>query len=470
MKNKNILLIFMSSLLFLSCDNTLDLSPEDSLTPDVVFSNESLTNGAVNGMYSSAQSSNVLSGTYDAITEWQSDNVKFVGSFPTFNDVNNYTTLSDNGSIATIWSAHYATINQANMLIKFTPNVPSIATDEFTTAEKANIVGQAKFMRALMNLRLSACFGHQLQQNDKGANLSIPLLLEPFVGTVTFPKRSTLAEVHAQIEADLLDAVASINSSSTDRTRATVAGAKALLARLYLYQEKWGKAADYANQVINTTGFTLATNFAFYNTLNPELIFTLQNVAGDAAGAESYSKMFNGVNANGRGDCPFSQNLKDLFTAESGDLRFGDALTRNGINAISATDLFTSKYPNGTSNTDDPPVIRISEMYLIRAEANLRGGSTVGGATPVQDVNRIRSRAGLSNLSTVDLTSILNERRKEFCFEGLRRMDLLRNNLPLRSAGLPNSAQSQPGADKTIFPIPQREMDINPNLVQNKGY
>jgi starch-binding outer membrane protein, SusD/RagB family len=469
MKNKNIIFTLMSSLLFFSCDNSLDLKPEDSLTPEVVFSNETLTKGALNGLYSSAQSSNVLSGTYDAITEWQTDNVKFVGSFPTFNDINNYTTLSDNTSIANIWAAHYNTINQANMLIKFVPNVPSTPTDDFTSEEKDNIIGQAKFMRALMHLRLSACFGHQLQQKDKGANLSVPLLLEPFTGTITYPKRSTLAEVHTQIEKDLLDAIASIEVS-TDRTKATIAGAKALLARLYLYQDNWPKAANFANEVINTTGYTFATNFAFYNTLNPELVFTLQNVAGDAAGAESYSKMFNGVNANGRGDCPFSQNLKDLFAAQPGDLRFGAALTRTGTNATSASDLFTSKYPNGTSNTDDPPVIRISEMYLIRAEANLRGGLTVGGVTPVQDVNRIRNRAGLSDLLTVDVTTILNERRKEFCFEGLRRMDLLRNNLPLRSSGLANNAQSQPGSDKTIFPIPQRERDINPNLEQNNSY
>ena len=109
-------------------------------------------------------------------------------------------------------------------------------------------------------------------------------------------------------------------------------------------------------------------------------------------------------------------------------------------------------------------------MYLIRAESNLRGSLTVGGVLPVADVNRTRVRAGLAPLTAVTLTAILDERRKEFCFEGLRRMDLLRNNLPLRSAGLANTAESAAGADKTIYPIPQRERDINPNLEQNKGY
>ncbi|WP_300977134.1 RagB/SusD family nutrient uptake outer membrane protein [Flavobacterium sp.] len=460
----------MSSLLFFSCDNTLDLNPEDSLTPAVVFSNETLANGALNGMYSACQSSNVLSGSYDAATEWQTDNVKFVGSFPTFNDIYNYTTLSDNTSIAGFWAAHYVAILQANGLIKNVPNVPSQPTNAFTPAEKANIIGQAKFIRALMYFRLSANFGHQLQQNLKETNLSVPLVLEPFEGNIDYPKRSTLKEVHGQIEKDLLDAISSISVTSTDRTKGTVAGAKALLARLYLYQEKWAQAADFANQVINTPGFSLATNFTFYNTLSPELIFTLQNVAGDAAPSESYSNLFNGINANGRGDCPFSDNLKALFTSEAGDLRFSAALTRTGTNAVSVSDLFTTKYPNAATRTDDPPVIRISEMFLIRAEANLRGGLSVGGSTPAADVNRTRVRAGLTPLASVTLTQILDERRKEFCFEGLRRMDLLRNNLPLRSAGLAQSAESAPGADKTIYPIPQRERDINPNIEQNKGY
>lgn len=462
--------MFVSSLLFFSCDNSLDLNPEDSLTPAVVFSNETLANSALNGVYSALQSSNVLSGSYDAATEWQADNVKFVGSFPTFNEIFNYNTLSDNTSISGFWIAHYFAISQANSIIKFVPDVPSQATNAFTDAEKAHIIGQAKFVRALMYLKLSANFGHQLQQNLNGANLSVPLVTEPFEGVVAYPKRSTLKEVHDQIEKDLLDAISSILPTSTDRTKGTVAGAKAILARLYLYQAKWPQAADFANQVINTSGFSLATNFAFYNTLSTEFVFTLQNVAGDAAPAESYSNLFNGINFNGRGDCPFSDDLKALFTSEAGDLRFSATLTRTGVNAISQPDLFTLKYPNAQTRTDDPPVIRISEMFLIRAEANLRGGLLVGGSTPVADVNRTRVRAGLASLVSVTLTDILNERRKEFCFEGLRRMDLLRNNLPLRRVGLPENAVSIPGADRTIYPIPQREMDINPNLEQNKGY
>jgi len=92
--------LFALSLLVLeSCDNTLELAPEDSLTPEIIFSNESLSSNAVNGLYSSLQSSNVLNGIPDSMGEWQSDNVKFVGSFPTFAEIRDYSTLSDNLNI-----------------------------------------------------------------------------------------------------------------------------------------------------------------------------------------------------------------------------------------------------------------------------------------------------------------------------------------------------------------------------------
>ena len=113
-------------------------------------------------------------------------------------------------------------------------------------------------------------------------------------------------------------------------------------------------------------------------------------------------------------------------------------------------------------------------MYLTAAEAL----AEVNGpnATSLTLVNAIRTRAGLAAWTLDQVGSkdnfirlILNERRKELAFEGHRRMDLLRRGLPLRSSG-PQAAAAVPGADKTVLPIPQREMDLNASLVQNSGY
>lgn len=463
-KIKFIFTILMGVAIY-SCDNTLDLAPEDSLTPDVIFSNETLATSALNGMYSSAQSSDALSGTLDAITEWQSDNVNFVGSFPTFQEIRDYSTLSNNTSVAPLWSVHYRVINQANMIIK---NVPLSPDTNFSEDSRNDFIGQAKFMRALMHFRLSQVFGVQLAQDPTGTSLSVPLVLEPFEGVIQTPSRSTLNQVYAQVEDDLLDAVDLITNTNT--TQATVAGAKGLLARLYLYQGRWVEAATMANDVINTPGIALAADYSFYNASSSEHVFQLVNATGDPATAQSYSGLFNGTQFSGRGDCPFSQDLIDTFNQELGDLRISGTLTRTGTNAQGNSDLFTRKYPNANTNTDDPNVIRVSEMHLIRAEANLRSSGSVGGVQPVDDVNLTRVRAGLVPLTTVTLDDILVERRKEFCFEGLRRMDLLRFNLPLRSSTMPNSSLAQPNSPKVVLPIPQREIDINPNLDQNDDY
>jgi hypothetical protein len=463
MKNIKNFLLVLSILVFSSCDNSLNLSPEDSLTPTIIFSTEALAGNAVNGMYSSLQSSNVLSGIPDTMTEWQADNVEFVGSFPTFNEIYTYNTLSDNGSILNVWNSGYFSINQANMIIL---NVPKVADPAFSDVNRNDLVGQARFVRALLYFKLSQMFGKQLKQDPTGNSLSVPLVAEPFQGVINVPARATLKEVYTFIEGDLLFAQGAIKN--TAKAKATSAAATALLARLYLYQERWSDAANSATTVINTSGISLAANYAFYNNTSAEHIFQVQNVAADPGFNESFSRLYSPTAFGGRGDTPFSANLISAFAAEPGDLRY--ALKRTGVDAQNRTSIFTTKYPNALANTDDPNVLRVSEMYLIRAEANFRASSAIG-ATPVSDLNRTRVRAGLSPLGTISSVNvILIERRKEFCFEGLRRMDLLRNNLPLRSATMADFEKSQPNADKVVYPIPQTERDNNPNLVQNSGY
>jgi hypothetical protein len=109
----------------------------------------------------------------------------------------------------------------------------------------------------------------------------------------------------------------------------------------------------------------------------------------------------------------------------------------------------------------DVPVVRLSEMYLTRAEANQRNTTAVG-ATPLSDVNAIRTRAGLPALTAVTLADILKERKLELAFEGQFLPDAKRTQTAVGTL-----AWNSP---KLIMPIPQREMDVNKQLVQNEGY
>jgi hypothetical protein len=133
---------------------------------------------------------------------------------------------------------------------------------------------------------------------------------------------------------------------------------------------------------------------------------------------------------------------------------------RRAFTVSSGGSVYTAKYNSRFANIR---VIRLAEMYLIRAEANFRLGTTVGD-TPLNDINRIRTRAGLAPLTAAELTldKILRERKLELAFEGQLLHDVKR-----LQGTVGTLAWNSP---KLIFPIPEREIIANPNLTQNEGY
>ncbi|WP_298546582.1 RagB/SusD family nutrient uptake outer membrane protein [uncultured Aquimarina sp.] len=456
------LIILLVTLLTTSCEDKIELLPEDLTVNEVVFSNGALALGAVTGIYNRAQQDDVLNGTLQFSSEWQADNVDFIGTFTTFGEIRDYATLAANTSIFGIWDDNYEVIGAANLVID---NVPLIQDDSFTAEQRTQAIAEARFMRALVYFNIATVFGQPLQIGAGSDNLSVPLVVSSELGQEL--PRATLGQVYDFVESEFLAIIPDL----TDGTRilASPGACRAFLARLYLYQERWDDAANFANDVINDSFYSLATDYTFYDSPDAtEHIFTLVN---DAVNGQDSGQGFSGLSnpvPGGRGDVPFSQDLLDAYAEEPGDLRF-DNLNQTGPGAEGPDRIFTNKFPEDVNNSDDAPVMRVTEMYLTRAEANLRGSTSIG-ATPLDDINELRNRAGLSDLTSVDLDIILNERRKELAFEGQRRMDLLRNSQSLRRPGQVNEANSAPGADKTIFPIPQAVRDLSPFLDQNPGY
>nr|WP_299000189.1 RagB/SusD family nutrient uptake outer membrane protein [uncultured Allomuricauda sp.] len=454
-----------------SCEDQLNVVPEDNVASNTVFGSFATINGAVVGIYSKNQSGD-LNGNPQLISDFMSDNVSFVGSFTSLQDIDQFETLATNTTIDNIWLDGYELIGAANNIIV---NLPDVNTEDVTglsETDKARFVAEAKFLRALTYFRLVNLFAQPFQFNG-GSNLGVPIIATPFEGGEIGEfqlERSSVNEVHAFIEQDLLDAIAALPDDNG--VRAESGAAKALLSRLYLYREQWAEAADLANQVITSGEYSLANDYDFYddNPTSSEHIFVVINTPTDGPQDESvpgsdevYVNFYNPA-PGGRGDAPFSQDLIDAFAAEPGDRRF-DELSQAATDAGGNDTFFTTKYPDIINNASDGMELRITEMYLIRAEANLQNGTSIGD-TPLNDINLLRDRAGLSNLGSVDLDAVALERRKELCFEGHRRMDLLRNNLNLRPGG---GSESAPGANKIIFPIVDDETTNNPNITQNPG-
>ena len=471
MKKYKLITLLLGLFIVISCEEQLNVVPEDNVASNTVFNSLATINGTVVGIYSKNQSGD-LNGNPQLMSDFMADNVNFVGSFPTLQEVDQFETLATNTTIDNVWLDAYELIGAANNVIKNLPEVNTEDVTGLTEETKSIFVAEAKFLRALTYFQLVNLFA-QPYQVSSGSNLGVPLVTQPFEGGDISEfqlERSTVNEVHAFIEQDLLDAAAILPVDNA--LRAESGAARALLARLYLYREQWTEAASLANQVISSGEYSLAATYDFYddNPGSPENIFSVINTPTDGPQDESvpgsdevYVNFYN-PSPGGRGDAPFSQDLIDAFNAEPGDLRFS-TLSQAAFDAQNNDTFFTTKYPDVVNNASDGMVLRMTEMYLIRAEANFRAGTTTGD-TPLNDINVLRARAGLGALGAVDLDAINLERRKELCFEGHRRMDLLRNNQNLRPGGGPESA---PGADKVIFPIVDDELTNNPNITQNPG-
>ncbi len=462
-----IYIILLAVIVSVSCSEQLkEIQPQQAVSEEAAFSNETNATATVIGLYGLSQDLEVFGSMPQIIADYQSDNVNFIGSFPTLQEINNYNTLANNTSIDQLYEDNYEVILAANAAIENIPNVPDEA---FTDDERNGLIAESKFLRALVYFNLVNLFAHPFQVSG-GTNDAIPLITTPFSGEVELPSRESLNDIHGQIEQDLLDAIAVLPATG-DNSRATAGAARGVLARLYLYREQWTNAITQASVITSDAGtFPPAAGVEFYNSESSEYLMFISNTTDDngTTGSGGWDSFYEPVEQDARGDCPFSADL--LASYDASDLRL--AYSEVGENG----NTYTLKYDDAINNTSDAPIIRIGEVYLTHAEALAQEGQAV--TQEILDLlNVTRTRAGLAAYLLSDfanvgelLDAIYNERRFELAFEGHRRMDLLRTGQSLRPATDDNFDESQPGDDLTILPIPQRERDLNSNLSQNNGY
>jgi hypothetical protein len=474
---KNIKIAILSALILTGagCSDRLELLPEQSLAGSQAFSSAANTESTLRGVYSQTQLLEVFGSGPQIIFDYQADNTDFVGSFPTLQDINSYVTTSPNATLEAYWQVNYRVINAANSVIE---NVPGVKDPALTPEISKRFIAEAKFLRAITHLNLLNMFAQPFQIQN-GASPGVPLLLKSFTREIDYPIRATVAACYDQMIKDLNEALIDLPAASTpaSRGRATKGAASGYLSRLHLYKGEFQKAADFASQVIAAnTVYSLATNYSFYGAApTAEHVFVIINSATDngRTGSGGWASYHRPASNGGRGDCAMAPSLETSFGTEATDKRFVDLST-----FVTAADgqrkRMTLKFPDAANNTDLAPLMRTSEMYLTRAEAlaELNGIN----AESLTLVNGIRTRAGLPAWTATTFTTkaafisaILEERRKELCFEGHRRMDLLRKGLPLRTTG-PTASLAVFGGPKTILPLPQREIDLNKNLVQNQSY
>lgn len=447
MKMKHILLFCSIIMMLASCSEFLEQEPTTILTDENAITNEASAQEAVLGMYGSLRRNGHYGIYHVLVPDVMSDVLRSVSALPNINEFDNNDVLTENVFLQNMWTDPYYSILTSNHLLERIPSISSIPVNV-----KNRMLAEAKFIRALSHFNLVRLFG------------DIPIITTTDKTEIEATQRRPVSEVLDQIIQDLLDAegdlpdrqesIGNFTSDDASRLMATKATASAMLARVYLFR---AAAGDLDLIVAKTTS---VIDNAFYE---------LEEVYGDAFQGRSKETIFEvyyaqdeqaRLNLESTPGNQFNYALTDDFIAavEEGDLR------RDFLVVPSMSSFYSLKY---ASLSSPAVVLRLADMYLMRAEARARQDDLEGG---LGDLNIIRGRAGLTlmeNLTKEELLlAIEKERFIEFAYEGLRFIDLKRTGRTdaVLGAHNPNFWQST----DQLLPIPF--LEVNNGLTQNPGY
>jgi starch-binding outer membrane protein, SusD/RagB family len=440
------------SLILSSCANKLDVKPVDDVDAISAVKTSSDVEAILTGAYDSMTDGDVLGGNMQRDAELIADNgdVEWAGTFVAPGEIFEKSMLRDNNQAEVTWLDSYRTINTVNIVLA------NLGVVEAT--KKTRIEGEAKLIRAWMHFELVRAYAKTFQDGNPASNLGVPVLTSPTakITDASFVKRNTVAEVYQAVIADLTSSESLLPAKNG--FFANKATAAALLSRVYLMQGNYDAARQAAHRVISSGNYTLTETFdlAFNNRTNStEDIFATQGTDQDFV--NELNTFFASSEYQGRGDIYINEQHLNSY----------DVSDERGNFFYESGDIFTAKWARRIGNI---PLIRLAEMYLTRAEGNFRAGGTPVGATPLADINRLRERAGAKLYTTMDLATILKERRFELAFEGHWIHDIKRNRQTIVKRNGNGTRTWAFNSPKLIFPIPLREIDANKNLVQNEGY
>ncbi|SNR17089.1 RagB/SusD family nutrient uptake outer membrane protein [Tenacibaculum jejuense] len=451
--------LLVSSLFLTSCEEKLDVIPNDAILPDVAFQSVDDLQNALNATYSFVDTQSIR---FNSIF---SDNTK-VGKDSGGQEVNLHSwVLTPNVGVAqTIWQNRYTIINRASRVIQAADIIDRTGREQ----EVNNILAQAYALRAFAHFGL---YQYYTPDYSDPNGLSVPAV--DFPVTVENLPRNTVSEVLAAIEADLVRSSGLIDASQTDNRFITEDFITALRARIALFSGEYATALTLANQLIADYPLADQAQYRamFLDQDNTEVIFKAARVNGDGT--------IGGIWHFGSGN-PFIEMSNSFFNLlDPADIRFSTNLNVAESDPAANVHLI-NKYP-GTSQRflADFKIFRVSEMHLIKAEAEARAGNFTASQETIKGLRDARFGADTPQPTYTTLNDaldfILDERRVELAFEGHRYLDLKRLSRTLNRAnadcgGLSNACQLTSTDQRFTLPIPSVEINANPEMVQNPGY
>ena len=388
-----------------------------------------------------------------------------------------YRILATNSNVSRDWNYIYGRINNCNKVINYVDKIPDTS---LSTQRRKEMIAEASVMRALYYFHAVQLWG------------DVPLVTQAVIGVTAenfeevysqvYPARKPAAEVYSLIISDLESALPNVPASS-NKYRASKGAALSLLAQVYATKPSpdYAKVVAYTDQLM-TQGYSLVSNYDYLfdnaHEANSESILEANGNGGSIWWWGTF--MFIGTDWK-----KFNTPSNDLVKSFDNE---GDAIRKAStvkFEAVGWSDKYwsSSNYPfawkqREQSGNQNIYIFRYADLLLLRAEAKVKLGDYTGAAALV---NQVRARVNLAPITITDgtdgINKILNERKLELAFEGQRWFDLKRTGKALEiiknrkdENGNPISYVSNLTEAKLLWPIPQSQIDNNPNLKQNTGY
>jgi starch-binding outer membrane protein, SusD/RagB family len=513
--NKFLIIIFFSLFITNSCSDELEIVDPNRLSSSQYYQTEDQAIAAVNAMYNAL----IVDGMYQRITpiynDGRGDEISCRSPWSFMTGFSTFTITSTGGPLEIFWAGHYILISRANQVLENVIKVPNL--DETL---KNRLLGQAYFLRALAYFNLA-------NVHDK-----VPLILTTPKGSENFyPSNadSDKTKVYAQVKEDLAKAITSLPADYKDVTgpdkgqdgRATKGAGQSLLGTVHLYEGNYAAALPFFRDVINSNEYSLAANYTDLFTQDPAIEssnpgrifwadFTTStnsdfNWGGDPnvnwrqfiALTPTYSvgdffdfyptkflydEMRKEKTVDGKLDPRYHSTILSYEPTEGYTTAYGKTWQEKGFKD---TDYFIKKFTNAVGGTDafssgfNYHILRYEDVLLMYAECLANTGNIGEAAKYVQIV---RSRANLPNRQVEFaaftlpqfMQQIEHERIMELSIEGKRWYDLKRwgfldNAAKLEELKLHDFEFSTFNKAKEYIPIPQLELDRNPNLVGNSA-
>ena len=449
-----ILLLLLFTVSISSCEKFVDVgNPRTQLLDSLVFKDFKTAETAVLQVYIDVRKNSEASeGCGKDFQYYTDDMITYTidPNQPIFKFFHNIVTDKDETTITKHWEAPYSAIYKANRVI-----IGLDQSNEMLPAHKNQLKGEALFLRALLHWRLANTFG-----------------AVPYITSINYVENTNAAKQPkekvfelVQKDVELAASLLPVNYPTADRVRVNKKVAEAFLAQIYLYTKQWEKAENMATEIISATGtYQLETDIT--KTFLKGSKETIWQFAESGPGYATSEAGYYALSVSPEVYTAYGVLTDDLMNSfEAGDMRKTTWVGQYSTGGKSWN--FAYKYKERSTIASGSPelsiVMRLSELYLIRAEARAERENFIGAQ---EDLDAIRSKANLGGTAAADKPSlraaILKERRVElFCEYAHRFFDLKRTGTitQVLSPKKPN------WTDEDIdFPISEKQKLLNPNL------